>query len=77
MPLIDIQVLEGVFSDDDKRRIIERVTDAFGEAAGGQMRENTSVRIHEIKSGAWGYAGEVLTTEIALRIKNADPSSPG
>ena len=73
MPLIDIQVLEGVFDDEDKKRIIEKVTDAFGEAAGGAMRANTSVRIHEIKSGAWGYGGEVLTTEVGLRIR-ADTS---
>ncbi|MEM0946864.1 MAG: tautomerase family protein [Pseudomonadota bacterium] len=73
MPLIDIQVLEGVFDDADKQRIIEKVTDAFGEAAGGKMRDGTSIRIHEIKSGSWGYAGRILTTEHGLAIKDADP----
>ena len=30
MPLIDIQVMEGVFSDDEKARMIEEVTKGFG-----------------------------------------------
>lgn len=77
MPIIDIQVLEGVFSVDDKKRIIRKITDALGEVAGGQMQENSSVRIHEIKRGAGAYAGEVITSEDGLRIKNAAPSSPG
>ena len=51
MPLIDIQVMEGVFDAEDKTRIMESVARAYGEAAGGRMFENTSVRIHEVKSG--------------------------
>lgn len=69
MPSIDIQVMAGVFDNEDKARIIREVTDAFGRAAGGRMGENTSVRIHEVAPGSWGYAGSVLTLEDALAIK--------
>jgi len=69
MPSIDIQVLEGVFSDEEKRRIIENVTNGFGEVAGETIRNNTSVRIHEVRSGSWGYAGQVLHTEDALAMR--------
>ena len=69
MPLIDIQVLEGVFTDDDKAKIIEGVTNAFAKVAGGDMKANTSVRIHEIRPGSWGYGGTPLTTDDALRIR--------
>lgn len=48
MPSIDIQVLEDVFDDVDKAHIIKSVTDAFGKAAGGDIKTNTSVRIHEV-----------------------------
>ena len=34
MPSIDIQVLEGVFSAQEKAEIIRKVTNAFGEVAG-------------------------------------------
>jgi 4-oxalocrotonate tautomerase len=70
MPQIDIQVLEGVFNADEKERIIRSVIRAFGDAAGGKMFENTSCRIHEVPSGSWGYADQINTTEVGLRIKN-------
>lgn len=69
MPAIDIQVLEGVFTPEEKRAIIEKVSDAFGEVAGQTIRSGLSVRIHEIGSGAWGYGGQVLTTEDALAMR--------
>ena len=69
MPTMDIQVLEGVFDADEKARIIRGVTRAFGEVAGETMRDGLSVRIHEVRSGAWGYAGEVLHTEDALEMR--------
>jgi len=69
MPSIDIQVLEGVFSAEEKKQIIQNVTEAFGQVAGQTIKQGTSVRIHEIKSGSWGYAGNILTTEIALEMR--------
>lgn len=73
MPLIDIQVMEDVFTDAEKAEMIRRVTDAFAEVAGGRMKQATSVRIHEIGSGAWGYGGAVLTTADALAMRRDDP----
>lgn len=72
MPLIDIHVLEGVFTDEEKERILLKVIDAFGEAAGGRMKENTSARIHEVKSGSWAFGDNVLHTEHGLAIRRGD-----
>jgi 4-oxalocrotonate tautomerase len=69
MPAIDIQVLEGVFTPEEKAEMIARVTAAFGEVAGETMRQNTSCRVHEIRSGDWGYAGRALTTEVGLEMR--------
>ncbi|MFD3189305.1 4-oxalocrotonate tautomerase family protein [Sedimentitalea sp. HM32M-2] len=69
MPLIDIQVLEDVFSAEEKAAMIEKVTDAFAEVAGGRMKAATSVRIHEVKSGSWGYGGKPLRTEDAKEMR--------
>ncbi|WP_455373630.1 tautomerase family protein [Limibacillus halophilus] len=69
MPLIDIQVLEGVFTPDEKRDMIKKVTEAFGEVAGETMRAATSVRIHEVQSGSWGYGGDALTTDDAKAMR--------
>lgn len=70
MPLIDIHVLEGVFSEDEKAQLISETAKAFGKVAGKAMRDNTSVRVHEVKSGHWGGADGVWTTEKALKLKS-------
>lgn len=69
MPSIEIQVLEGVFSEEEKGAIIQKVTDAFGEVAGQTIKNGTSVRLLEVSSGSWGYAGNVLTTQDALEMR--------
>ena len=70
MPSIDIQVLEGVFSAQEKAEIIRKVTNAFGEVAGQTIKGGTSVRVHEVRSGSWGFAGNILTTEDALEMRS-------
>ncbi len=69
MPLIDIHVLEGVFSNDEKAQIIAETAKAFGSVAGKSMQEMTSVRVHEVRSGHWGGADSVWTTERALELR--------
>ncbi|MCC1492326.1 tautomerase family protein [Cognatishimia sp. F0-27] len=69
MPSIDIQVLDGVFTDAEKAQILTRITEAFGSVAGQTIAAGTSVRIHEIRSGSWCYAGQVLTTDMAREMK--------
>ena len=70
MPSIDIQVLENVFTDEEKMLIIMKVTDAFGDVAGPTLKSNTSVRIHEVRSGSWGYGGQALTTTDAIGMRD-------
>ncbi|WP_433989102.1 hypothetical protein SuNHUV7_32890 (plasmid) [Pseudoseohaeicola sp. NH-UV-7] len=69
MPLIDIHVLEGVFSDEEKAQIISGTATAFGKVAGKALQQLTSVRIHEVKSGHWGGSETMWTTERALEAK--------
>ena len=63
MPLVDIQLIEGVFSADQKRQMIEKVTDTLVAIEGEAMRGVTWVRVQEFASGAWGIGGQGLTTE--------------
>ena len=67
--MIDIHVLEGVFSDDEKAKIISGTAKAFGAVAGRTMEQMTSVRIHEVQSGHWGGSESIWTTERALEAK--------
>jgi 4-oxalocrotonate tautomerase len=63
MPLVDIQLIEGVFTPEQKRRMIEEVTDTMVAIEGEAMRSVTWVRIQELRSGEWGIGGKGLTTE--------------
>lgn len=69
MPLIDIHVLEGVFSPEEKAAMIRECTRVFGRIAGPKMQDATSARVHEVPSGCWGGADSVWTTERALELK--------
>jgi 4-oxalocrotonate tautomerase len=63
VPLINVKVIEGVFSSDQKQEIIERLTDAMVSVEGENMRQVTWCVVEEVKSGDWGIAGNALTTD--------------
>ena len=74
MPLVNVRLIEGVFNEDEKRAMIEKLTDAMVEIEGENMRQVTWVVIDEVKSGDWGLAGNALTTDHVLGIKNSVPA---
>ena len=63
MPLINVKVIEGVFTDSQKREIVKKLTEALVSIEGENMRKVTWVVIDEVKSGDWGVGGTPLTTE--------------
>jgi 4-oxalocrotonate tautomerase len=62
MPLIQVKVIEGVFTDAQKREIVHKLTDALVSVEGESLRSVTSVIIDEVKSGDWGIGGRPLST---------------
>ena len=69
MPLIDIQLIEGVFTPGQKREMISKVTDAIVSVEGEAMRGVTWVRVQEIASGEWAIGGKPLTTEAVQSLQ--------
>ena len=63
MPLIQVRVIKDVFSKDQKRQIINKLTDAMVSVEGENMRAVTWVTIEEVESGDWGIGGNALTTQ--------------
>jgi 4-oxalocrotonate tautomerase len=61
MPLVDIQLIKGVFTPDPKAQMIRKVTDAMVAVEGEAMRPVTWVRVQEVESGAWAIGGNPLT----------------
>jgi 4-oxalocrotonate tautomerase len=61
MPLVDIQVIKGVFTPEQKTTMISKVTDAMVQVEGENMRPVTWVRVQEIEDGQWAIGGNPLT----------------
>jgi 4-oxalocrotonate tautomerase len=63
MPLIQVKLIEEVFTPAQKREIISKLTDAMVSIEGENMRPITWVVIEEAKSGEWGIGGQPMTTD--------------
>jgi 4-oxalocrotonate tautomerase len=74
MPLINVKLIDGVFTSDQKTQIIERLTDAMVSIEGENMRQVTWCVIEEVKSGDWGIAGQCLTTEAVHALASGAPA---
>ena len=72
MPLANIKVIEGVFTDEEKHQMIEKVTDAMVAVEGENIRDKTVVIIEETKSGDWGVGGTPLTTKHVKGLRHAN-----
>jgi 4-oxalocrotonate tautomerase len=74
MPIVNVKLIEGVFDGDQKRAMIEKLTDAMVEIEGENMRGVTWVVIEESKSGDWGLGGQPLTTEAVHALAAGAPA---
>ncbi|HXY50292.1 MAG TPA: tautomerase family protein [Terriglobales bacterium] len=63
MPLIQVKLIEQVFTPAQKKEIISKLTDAMVSIEGENMRPVTWVVIEEARSGEWGIGGQPMTTE--------------
>lgn len=61
MPLVTIDVIEDVFTPDQKADLIDKVTEAMIAVEGENMRQVTWVRINEVKGGDWAIGGQRLS----------------
>lgn len=72
MPLATIKVIEGVFSGEEKQRMIEKVSEAMISVEGETLRDKTVVILEEVKSGDWGVGGKTLTTDVVKQVRVRD-----
>jgi 4-oxalocrotonate tautomerase len=60
MPLVTIDVIKDVFTPDQKKALIEKVTDAMLTVEGEALRQVTWVKINEIEQNDWAIGGQRL-----------------
>ncbi len=71
MPLVNVQIIENVFTPEQKQQIITKLTDAMVAVEGEALRGVTWVRIEEIKEGNWGIGGHALHARDVHRMQEA------
>jgi 4-oxalocrotonate tautomerase len=57
MPFINVKLIENVFTPDQKREIVERLTDAMVSIEGENMRSVTWVVVEEVRAAARAERG--------------------
>ncbi len=75
MPLIQIKVIEGVLTSEQKREMIEKVTAAVVSIEGEGLRPYTVTLIEEVKSGDWAVGGKPISTEEARAVAKAEKAA--
>jgi len=68
MPLINVKLIDGVFTPAQKKEMITGLTDAMVSIEGENLRPATVVIIEEVRSGDWGFGGKAMTTEAVLEM---------
>ena len=68
MPFVNIKLIEGVLTDEQKKEMIQKVTDAMVSIEGENLRPVTWVVVEEVKSGDWGIGGKGYTAEDVIAL---------
>jgi 4-oxalocrotonate tautomerase len=63
MPFVEVKTIRGVFSPDEKAKVIEEVTDVFARMKSDEFAAGTWVVVNELGNGDWGEGGAVLKAE--------------
>ena len=73
MPFIDIKVIEGVFTHQEQRELVERVSEAVVAVEGEALRPYTHTVVTETPSGSWAIGGKAMAAD---DVKAARASAP-
>lgn len=72
MPVVNVKVIENVFTPEQKAQMIQKLTDAMVEIEGENMRGVTWVYIEDIKEGEFGIGGQPLTAADVHRLQKGE-----
>lgn len=76
MPLVDIKLIEGVFSEEEIKKLIKDVTDVVVSFMGEDLRSYTLVVVQEVKSGSWGVGGQAIGLEEVRAMQAGTSEKP-
>jgi 4-oxalocrotonate tautomerase len=73
MPFINVKLIEGVFTPQQKQEVIRKLTDTMVEIEGENMRSVTVCVVEEVASGDWGIGGQPYTTQDVIALARGVP----
>lgn len=69
MPIINVKLIENVFTTEEKQAMVEKLTDAMVSIEGENMRQVTWVCIEEVKEGNFAIGGQTLTADAIHQLQ--------
>jgi 4-oxalocrotonate tautomerase family enzyme len=69
MPLIDIHLIKGSTTPEQKRQMMEETTEMIGRVLNEPVKRLTWVRIIEVGEDEWMIGGEVFTLEHVRKLR--------
>jgi 4-oxalocrotonate tautomerase len=74
MPLVNVRVIEGVFTPEQKTEMIHQLTEAMVRIEGENLRPVTWVVVDEVKGGDWGIGGKSLSAADVHALQGKAPA---
>jgi 4-oxalocrotonate tautomerase len=71
MPLVNVQIIENVFTPEQKKQIITKLTDTLVSIEGEALRPYTLVVINEVKEGNYSVGGQALYARDVHQLQKA------
>jgi len=74
MPFANLKIPAGTLTDEQKKHLVDSVTDLYVDVYGERARQNVMVLVDEVVDGGWGMGGHILTKAM-LESSGEDHSS--
>jgi 4-oxalocrotonate tautomerase len=75
MPIVNVKVIEDVFTPAQKNEMIQRLTDAMVAVEGENLRQITWVYIEDVKQGEFGIGGKPLTAADVHNLQRGEAAA--
>jgi len=75
MPLIDIHVIKGSCTPEQKLQMMQEATEMVGRVLAEPVKKLTWVRVIEVGEDEWMIAGEVFTLEHVRKLRAGELES--
>ena len=77
MPIVNIRVIENVFTPQEKEEMLKGVSEALVAVEGENVRPYTVVVLEEVRSGDYAVGGQPLTTPDVQAVRTAPAALTG